>query len=140
MKSLCALTACLLLLGSWSAHAGPGDKDDWLRGKLFAPDVILKYQPKIKLTDQQRDAIGGELKRVQTQAAESDWQIMSQASELQQLIDQHPVNSKAVLERVDRVFAAENRKKRLYIEMLVNIKNLLTAEQVDTLRSLTAQP
>ena len=136
MNRLFALVACVLLFACFSAHAE--DKDDWIRGKLFPPDVILKHQQKLKLTDKQRDAIGAELKRVQAQAAESDWQIMSEASDLQQLVDQHPVNTKAVLERVDRVFVAENRKKRLFVEMLVNIKNLLTPEQVDYLRSVTA--
>jgi hypothetical protein len=34
------------------------------------------------------------------------------------------------------VLEAETRKKRLYVEMLVNIKNLLTPEQVSYLRSV----
>lgn len=102
---------------------------------------MLKHQGKLKLklTQKQRDAIGAELKRVQAQAAESDWTLMSEASRLQELIDQHPVDSKAVMTSVDRIFTAENRKKRLYVEMLVNIKNLLTDEQVAYLKSVSDQ-
>ena len=115
------------------------DKDEWLKGRLFGPELILKHQSKLKLSEQQRDAIGAELKRVQAQAAESDWTLMSEASGLQELIDQHPVDSKAVMTSVDRIFTAENRKKRLYVEMLVNIKNLLTDEQVAYLKSVSDQ-
>jgi Spy/CpxP family protein refolding chaperone len=115
------------------------DKDEWLKGRLFGPELVLKHQSKLKLSEKQRDAIGAELKRVQAQAAESDWTLMSEASGLQELIDQHPVDSKAVMTSVDRIFTAENRKKRLYVEMLVNIKNLLTPEQVAYLKTVSDQ-
>jgi len=111
------------------------DKDDWIRGKLFTPDIIMRNQARLKLTDKQRDAIGVELKRVQAQAAESDWQIMSEGLLVQEEIARHPVAGNEVLVRVDRVLAAENRKKRLYVEMLINLKNLLTAEQVALLKA-----
>ena len=115
------------------------DKDEWLKGRLFGPELVLKHQSKLKLSEKQRDAIGAELKRVQAQVAESDWTLLSEASELQELIDKYPVDGKAVMNGVDRIFTAENRKKRLYVEMLVNIKNILTAEQVAYLKSVSEQ-
>jgi len=131
---------CLAVALAAPLHAAEQpDKDDWIKGRLFGPELVLKHQGKLKLTEKQRDAIGAELKRVQAQAAESDWTLMSEASGLQELIDQHPVDSKAVMTSVDRIFTAENRKKRLYVEMLVNIKNLLTAEQVAYLKSVSEQ-
>lgn len=133
--------ALLLLAAVLAAplHAAEGDKDEWLKGRLFGPELVLKHQSKLKLSEKQRDAIGAELKRVQAQAAESDWTLMSEASGLQELIDKYPVDTKAVMNGVDKIFAAENRKKRLYVEMLVNIKNLLTAEQVTYLKSVSEQ-
>jgi Spy/CpxP family protein refolding chaperone len=131
---------CLTAMIAAPLHAADQpDKDEWLRGRLFGPELVLKHQSKLKLTEKQRDAIGAELKRVQAQAAESDWTLMSEASELQELVDQHPVDSKAVMTSVDRIFTAENRKKRLYVEMLVNIKNLLTPEQVAYLKTASEQ-
>ena len=131
---------CLAAVIAAPLHAADQpDKDEWLKGRLFGPELVLKHQGKLKLTEKQRDAIGAELKRVQAQAAESDWTLMSEASGLQELIDQHPVDSKAVMTSVDRIFTAENRKKRLYVEMLVNIKNLLTDEQVAYLKSVSDQ-
>ena len=144
MKSFNAFATSLLLLilafAAPAQAAEPGDKDQWIEGKLFGPELILKHQSKLKLTEKQRDMIGAELKRVQAQAAESDWLLMTEASQLQELIDQHPIDAKAVMTRVDRVFEAEKRKKRLFMEMLVNIKNALTAEQVAYLKSVSEQP
>lgn len=143
MKMHFARVALLLLAAVLAAplHAAEGekDKDEWLKGRLFGPELVLKHQSKLKLSEKQRDAIGVELKRVQAQAAESDWTLMSEASELQELIDKYPVDTKAVMSGVDKIFAAENRKKRLYVEMLVNIKNVLTAEQVAYLKSVSEQ-
>lgn len=136
-SNLFALVLCLLVLASPLRAAEQQDKDQWIKGKLFGPELILKHQSKLKLSDKQRDLIGAELKRVQAQVAESDWQLLTEASQLQELIDQHPVDGKAVLGGVDKVFEAENRKKRLYMEMLINIKNALTPEQVAYLKTVS---
>ena len=45
--------------------------------------------------------------------------------------------SKARKRAVDILFEAENLKKRLYLEMLINIKNTLTPAQVQIARDLT---
>lgn len=138
MKWLNATAAGLLalILALPAMAEGPDDKDEWLKGKLFGPELILQHRKELKLTPKQMELIGAELKRVQAQAAESDWQLMTEASQLQELIDQHPVDAKAVMGGVDRVFEAENRKKKLFMEMLVNIKNALSAEQVAYLKSV----
>jgi hypothetical protein len=136
-------TVVLAAFLPWAAHAadpGKTDKDEWLRGKLFGPELILKHQGKLKLSEKQLDIIGAELKRVQSQVAESDWKLLVVAGELQELIDQHPVDQKEVMARVNRVFDAENLKKRLYLEMLIHIKNTLTEDQVKYLRDVSAEP
>lgn len=138
MKWLNATAAGLLalMLALPAMAEGPDDKDEWLKGKLFGPELILQHRKELKLTAKQLELIGAELKRVQAQAAESDWLLMTEASQLQDLIDQHPVDGKAVMAGVGRVFEAENRKKSLFMEMLVNIKNALTPEQVAYLKSV----
>lgn len=140
MKPLNVIAALMLCLLAVTAPARAEDKDDWIKGKLFGPEVILQHRKELKLTARQMDLIGAELKRVQGQAAESDWTLMTEATQLQELIDQHPVDGKAVMAGVDRVFDAENRKKKLFMEMLVNIKNALTPEQVAYLRTVDPAP
>lgn len=144
MKNLNAFATgflCAMLALAPAARAdGPEGKDDWIKGRLFGPDLILQHRKELRLTPKQIELIGTELKRVQAQAAESDWALMTESSQLQELFDQHPVDSKAALAGVGRVFEAENRKKRLFMEMLVNVKNTLTAEQVTYLKSVSERP
>jgi Spy/CpxP family protein refolding chaperone len=140
MKPINVIAVLLLCLLAFTTPAGAEDKDDWIKGKLFGPELILQHRKELKLTAKQMDLIGAELKRVQGQAAESDWTLMTEATQLQELIDQHPVDGKAVMAGVDRVFDAENRKKMLFMEMLVNIKNALTPEQVAYLKTVDQAP
>lgn len=130
------LLACVLLAPSTFAHAE--DRDDWLRGRLFPPDVVMKHQSALELTDAQRKAIRAELTALQGKVATVDWDIMEAGLEMQELISRHPVDRAVVLARAERVFEAENRKKRAWLEMLVNIKNQLTPEQVAYLARVAA--
>lgn len=123
--------------------AAAADDDDWLRGKLFPPDIVLKHHSELKLTDAQRKAIRLEVTGLQARIGTVDYDILEAGTELQDLIERTPVDRDAVLASADRVFAAESRKKRAWLEMLVNIKNQLRPEQVAILRRVTlegAQP
>ncbi len=115
------------------------DDDDWLRGKLFPPDIVLKHHSELKLTDAQRKAIRVEVTGLQAKIGTVDYDILEAGTELQDLIEKTPVDRDAVLASADRVFAAESRKKRAWLEMLVNIKNLLRPEQVAILRRVTLE-
>ncbi len=124
-------TAVFMLLASVGVCAD----DDWFKGKLFPPDMVMRYQTQIKLTDAQRKIIRAELTTVQTKVATVDWDIMEAGLALQTAIEKAPIDRAQVMEKAERVFDAERTKKRAWIEMLVNIKNALTAEQIAILRS-----
>lgn len=119
-----------------AAQAEDGKDDDWMKGRLFAPELILSNRAALKLSDAQRDTLRKELVALQARASEIDFQMLDSATEIQTLLDKHPVDSKAVLTQVDTLLAAEHRKKRLYLEMLINVKNMLTPAQVQIAREL----
>lgn len=121
------------------AFAEDGKDDDWMQGRLFAPEAVLANRSQLKLTDAQRDVLRKELIGMQAKASEIDFVLLDSALELQALIERHPVDTQAALAVVDTLFGAENRKKRLYLEMLINIKNTLTPAQVEIVRELTAE-
>jgi len=132
--------ACLLMtavLVAPCAFADDEGDDDWMKGRLFAPEVILANRARLKLTDAQRDVLRKELIGMQAKASEIDFELLDSGLELQAMLEQHPVDAKAALAAVDILFSAENLKKRLYLEMLINIKNTLTPAQVQIARELT---
>ena len=95
MKSHIVRVALLCLAASSPRRRTPPSRRTRTSGSragCSVPSSVLKHQSKLKLSEKQRDAIGAELKRVQAQAAESDWTLMSEAAELQELIDKYPVD------------------------------------------------
>lgn len=133
------LLVLLLPMLALAQDAKPKNDDDWFRGKLFPPDLVLKHASQLKLSDAQRKVIRNELTTVQTRVATVDWDIMEAGLAMQEAIEKAPIDRALVLEKADRVFEAESRKKRAWIEMLVNIKNALTAEQVAYLRRVALE-
>jgi Spy/CpxP family protein refolding chaperone len=136
MKTLKVLAVLLVLSLPFGAHAEGGKDDDWFRGRLFTPELVLRNANSLKLSDAQRKTIRQEVVKVQTAVAAVDIEMMEEGLAIQDAIDKLPVDRAEVLQRADKVFAAESRKKRAWIEMLVNIKNALTPAQVEQLRAL----
>ena len=141
MKSV--LACLVMLLGLIFATAQAADegakKDpgaDFIRGKLFAPELIMRHQAKLNLTDKQRATMKNELKSFQSRLAEVQWDMLEASTGLDTAIDQLPVDRDAVLQQVERVLQGENRVKMLHLEMLIAIKNSLSPEQVAYLKSV----
>ena len=141
MKLIKSTLLLLLLLPmlALAQDARPKNDDDWFRGKLFPPDLVLKHASQLKLSDAQRKTIRNELTTVQTRVATVDWDIMEAGLAMQEAIEKAPIDRALVLEKADRVFEAEARKKRAWLEMLVNIKNALTPEQIAYLRRVALE-
>ena len=124
----------------FAAHAAD---DDWFKGKLFPPELVLKSASSLNLTDPQRKTIRSEIVKVQTAVAGVDVEVLEEGLAIQEAIDKLPIDRAVVLAHADKVFAAEARKKRAWLEMLVSIKNVLTSAQAEVLRKLVggvAQP
>jgi Spy/CpxP family protein refolding chaperone len=130
MIALITLGAAMPVVGEEKAS------DDWMRGRLFAPELIMEHRSELKLTDTQRDALRRELIGVQAKASEIDFEMLDLSTELTALLDRHPVDSKPVMAQVEKILSAETRKKLLYLEMLIRIKNQLTPAQVQIARQL----
>lgn len=131
--ALCATTSLV------AGVAGAAD-DDWFKGRLFPPEIVLKNAAALKLSDAQRKTIRAEIVKVQTAVAGIDADVLEEGLAIQEAIDKLPIDRADVLARADRVFAADARKKRAWIDMLINIKNALTPAQVETLKALDGEP
>jgi Spy/CpxP family protein refolding chaperone len=134
--SLKSLVAIALLLLASTVRA---DDDDWMRGKLFAPDVILKNQAALKLSEAQRQTLRNVVTSLQGKVAELDWDLMEAATAISTEIDKNVVDKPAVLRDVDKVLEAELHKKKIWLAALIDLKNSLTAEQIAYLKHLSAE-
>jgi hypothetical protein len=105
------------------------------KGKLFAPNVILEHQAELGLSKQQFTEIKRAVVDVQANVAEHEWDVREAYQNILAELDRAPIDQEQVLEHVDAALRAENEVKKLQVAMLIQLKNLLTAEQVAYLES-----
>ncbi len=125
----------LISIGMESAHAAE-PKQDVFKGKLFAPNVILEHQAELSLSKQQFTDIKKAVVEVQANVAEHEWDVREAYLSIMAELDKTPIDEVPVLEHVGAALRAENEVKKLQVVMLIQLKNLLTVEQVEYLESV----
>ncbi len=135
MKKGLFLLLAIAAFGATVAMAA-GQKDDVFKGKLFAPNVILEHKTELNLSKQQFTEIRRAVVEVQANVAEHEWDIAEAYQGMMAELDRSPVDEGQVLEYVTAALQAENEVKKLQVSMLVQLRNLLTDEQVAYLESV----
>ena len=118
------------------AATAAGPKDDVFKGKLFAPNVILENQAELSLSKQQFTDIRKAVVEVQGNVAEHEWDVREAYQKIMAELDKSPIDEARVLEYVGAALRAENEVKKLQVTMLIQLKNLLTDEQIAYLESV----
>jgi Spy/CpxP family protein refolding chaperone len=103
---------------------------------LFAPELIMQNQGRLKITESQREAILQEIYKVQATAAQVQWRVSAESEKLNQLLERENAQEPEVLAQADRLMTWEIAVKRAQLTMLIRIRNLLTAEQKAMLKDL----
>jgi len=111
-------------------------KDDALEKARFDPQLVLRHARDIGLTAQQRQAILGQVKTIQTELVPLQLEMAEPAMDLLALLEEPHVDEAAALAKAERVLKTENEVKKLQMALLIRIKNVLTKEQQDRLRAL----
>jgi len=135
VSSIVMLVACLCAVTAVSAQ----ENRDVFKGKLFPPNVILENQAELELTREQFTEIRAAVVQVQADIAEYEWDMREAYLLLMEELDNAPVDEGRVLEHAEMALLAENEVKKRQMVMLVRLKNLLTAEQVEYLESVHGQ-
>ena len=110
--------------------------DDPLARVLFAPELLMQHRRAIGLTDEQRDAASRLIQELQGRVVSLQWELLDEMESLTEALEGPRVDLDRVLDRFDEVLERESEVKRLHLELLVRLKNLLTPEQQRELRRL----
>ena len=127
---------CLLLATGIALAQGQRGDRDVFKGKLYPPNVILEHQDELGLTKEQFTAIRAAVVEVQGKVAEHEWDLREAYQRVLADLDDLPVDEDKILENVDKALKAENEVKKLQVGMLIKLRNLLTDEQMEYLRSV----
>jgi Spy/CpxP family protein refolding chaperone len=137
MKKLfiCGLAALLIQPAAIAAQQRPGQPDAFAEA-LFDPQLVLQHAQTIGLTPAQRRTILEEIKAAQTALAPLQVDMTEPALELIELLGTSRVDEARALAKVEQVLRIENEVKKRQTQLLVRVKNALTAEQQRGLREL----
>ena len=114
----------------------PAVQEDPLFEALFPPELIMQHRRAIALTDEQRDAISQMIQQLQGRVVRLQWELLDEVQQLTEIMDAPRVELDRALDQLDAVLDTEREIKQAHLEMLVRIKNLLSAEQQATLERL----
>ena len=116
--------------------APPAPPADPFGGALFPPELIMQNQRAIGLDTEQRDAIRGHIRTIQPQFTELQWEMQDAAEAMRSLLEEPQVDEEEVLGQLNHILDVERRVKRLQFQLMIRIKNTLTAEQQQQLRAI----
>ena len=128
-----AMLLCLLLV-LVGATARAEDTD--LSSNLFEPELILRQQEALGLSDEQKNYIKVETRRTQTALTELQWKLEDGVEKLSAQLKAEQINEPAIIAQLDKVLGLEQEIKRTQMTLLIRLKNKLTAEQQARLREL----
>jgi Spy/CpxP family protein refolding chaperone len=136
MRFIAFVAALVIAPALAPATERPEKEEDPIAAKVFPPELVMKHQGPIGLTDRQMESIKNEIQKTQSRVLDFQFQIQKELAKLVPLLDARPVDEERVLAQADVVMSSETRIKKTHLAMLVRIKNLLTAEQQAKLEQL----
>lgn len=103
--------------------------DDPILQGMFPPELVMRHQQELGLTDAQRSAITAEMARGQKDFLDVRWQLEKEVEAMAALLKQDKLDEKRVVAQLDKVLDMERQIKRAHIVLLIRIKGVLTPEQ-----------
>ena len=128
--AICFIAAICFLFAPRRAGADPiGDN-------LFPPELVMQHAQEIGLSDAQKEAIHGEIEKVQSRFPDMQQKLQAQMSALAELLKADQPDETRVLSQLDKVLDAERDVKKAQMALGLAIRSKLTAEQRAKLREL----
>ena len=109
---------------------------DPLGDAMFPPELIMQHTRDLNLTDDQKTFMRGEINRTTTRFNELQWQLQDAMEALHATMKENSVNQQLALGQLDKVLDTEREIKHLHFGLAISIKNKLTPEQQEKLRSM----
>jgi Spy/CpxP family protein refolding chaperone len=128
-----AVIFCLATLAQADVMNSKKGKREALKMGLYPPDIIMRHQKRLGITEAQRSQITGAVKTFQGEVADLQWNMQSEQQQLRQSFAGYTINMDESLAQAEKVLALENQFKLAHFRLLITIKNALTEEQIDTI-------
>jgi len=114
----------------------PGRGQPGFMAELFPPEIIMRNQTELGLSDAQRSAIMAAIRSTRDSLDPVHWELEAKQKQLSTLLHAPKVDEAAALAQADELMDLEKKLKKSHLLLLVKIKNLLTPEQQQKARAL----
>src|SRR6266404_3180227 len=114
----------------------PPPPPDPLGDAIFPPDMVMRHQRELGLTDEQKTYMRAEINRTTTRFNELQWQLQDATEALHETMKASSVNEQLALSQLDKILDGEREIKHAHVGLAIRIKNKLTAEQQTKLQSM----
>jgi len=129
-----ALSLAVLWPGAVDAQAG--EEEDPFASVLFTAEEIMQHRRAIELNDEQRDAITRLIEELQGRAVALQWRLLDETESVREALQGPRVDLDRVMDRFGDALNTEMEIKRVHLELLVRMKNVLTPGQQERLKAL----
>ena len=138
MTSVKLAMASLMLLwvsavSAQSAAVDEQDNRELLRMGLYPPDILMRQQQRLGVTDTQRTEIAALVRNFQGEVTELQWSMPAEQQQLREMLNKPDIDSEAVFAQVVTVIELESEFKLNHFKLLIAIKKELTPGQIDML-------
>lgn len=143
MKKVIFILLALLLQTGWiTAQRGIAVQRGQLASIqkfLFPPELVMRNQEELQLTEDQRSSIMREVQQAQTEFTALHWDLEREMEKLTTLLREVTLEEEAILLQLETVLELERRVKRNQLKLAVRIRNFLNEDQLKILRRLRSK-
>ena len=136
---LLAISFCVAATTQAAGLEGDKINREVMKMGLYPPDIIMRHQQRLGITDEQRSSISKAVKEFQSQVAELQWTLQNEQQLLQQSFSGYRIQAEESLARAERVLELESRFKLAHFRLLIATKNELTEKQIDMINRFIKQ-
>jgi Spy/CpxP family protein refolding chaperone len=133
MKAI--LPVLLIAVSTLAANAARAEEDP-IGSSFFSPESVMNHQADIGLKDQQRQTIIDEIKKTQAGMVDTQFKMKAAMQELAGIVGSSRVDEAKAISALQKLTKIEHEAKTAHFTLMIRIKNALTQEQQDKLRSL----
>lgn len=109
---------------------------DLIQEHTFAPDLVMKNQTAIDLSEEQRTQIVQYVREAQAQFTEWQWELERRMETFTGLLGEDRIDAERARAELDSITQLERQIKLTNLLLAIRIKNLLSPEQQKQLRDI----
>jgi hypothetical protein len=106
---------------------------------LFPPELVMRNQELLQLTEEQRTSIVREIQQAQSEFTALHWDLQREIEGLASLLRTRELDEPSILDQLDKVLDLEHKVKRMQLILALRIRNHLNDDQFLKLLRLKAR-